>query len=277
MFATGLIVFRETLEAALFVGIVAAATRTLAGRSAWLGAGVAAGVIGALALATAMGQVSAWADGLGQEVVNAVVISLALLMLSWHCVWVSTHAHEMVANAKQLASDTVNGSGTLWALSVAVALSVLREGAETVLFVAGLISGSQESRASLLMGAASGLFAGVLVGWGIYSGLARIQSHKLFAVTQVLVLLLAGSLASQLARIVSQAGWLSMGAEPLWDGSAWLSNDSAVGTVLHALVGYDARPSGLQLASYVVVVAGIAWASHLMQRRLVRQRATRST
>ena len=36
MFATGLIVFRETLEAALFVSIIAAATRGLALRSLWL-------------------------------------------------------------------------------------------------------------------------------------------------------------------------------------------------------------------------------------------------
>lgn len=41
MFTTALIVFRESLEAALFIGIVAAATRGVAGRTRWLGAGVA--------------------------------------------------------------------------------------------------------------------------------------------------------------------------------------------------------------------------------------------
>ena len=36
MLAIALIVFRETLEAALFIGIVAAATRGVPGRSRWL-------------------------------------------------------------------------------------------------------------------------------------------------------------------------------------------------------------------------------------------------
>ena len=66
MFGSAVIVFRETLEAALFVGIVAAATRGLAGRANWLAGGVFAGVIGALALAAGADKVSALADGIVQ-------------------------------------------------------------------------------------------------------------------------------------------------------------------------------------------------------------------
>ena len=40
MLAAAIIVFREVLEAALLVGIVAAATRTVPGRGRWLGAGI---------------------------------------------------------------------------------------------------------------------------------------------------------------------------------------------------------------------------------------------
>ena len=47
MLATAVIVFREVLEAALIVGIVAAATRSVPGRSAWLAGGVLAGLVGA--------------------------------------------------------------------------------------------------------------------------------------------------------------------------------------------------------------------------------------
>ena len=47
MFAAALIVFRKSLEAALFVGIVAAATRELQGRARWLASGVFVGVLGA--------------------------------------------------------------------------------------------------------------------------------------------------------------------------------------------------------------------------------------
>jgi high-affinity iron transporter len=102
MFAAALIVFRESLEAALFVGIVAAATRQLAGRGRWLSAGVGIGVIGALVLALMAQQVSGWFDGLGQDIVNIGVLSLALTMRLWHCIWVAAHSKEMASDARNL-------------------------------------------------------------------------------------------------------------------------------------------------------------------------------
>ena len=138
MIAAALIVFRESLEAALFVGIIAAATRGLSGRTTWLVGGVVAGILGAAALAAGADQIGAWADGIGQDLVNAVILGVALLMLAWHCIWVSTHGQEMTRDARSLGSSVREGRRTPRALIVAVALAVLREGAETVLFVTGL-------------------------------------------------------------------------------------------------------------------------------------------
>ena len=145
MFATALIVFRESLEAALFVGIVAAATRGVPGRLRWLSGGVTAGMLGALLLAAGAGRISAMADGLGQDFVNATILSVALAMLAWHCIWVSTHGREMSIEARRLGASVSDGARRPWALMTAVALAVLREGAETVLFVSGLTTGVQET------------------------------------------------------------------------------------------------------------------------------------
>ncbi|MEY8877601.1 MAG: FTR1 family protein, partial [Leptothrix sp. (in: b-proteobacteria)] len=142
MFAAALVVFRESLEAALFVGIVAAATRGLAGRARWLGAGIGVGVLGAVALALLAQSLSGWLDGLGQDVVNIGVLTLALAMLLWHCIWVSTHSRQMVREARQLGQSVQDGRRAPWALFAAVALAVLREGAETVLFVSGSLTGA---------------------------------------------------------------------------------------------------------------------------------------
>ena len=51
MFGSAIIVFRETLEAALLIGIIAAATRGLTGRNLWLAVGVGAGLAGSLVVA----------------------------------------------------------------------------------------------------------------------------------------------------------------------------------------------------------------------------------
>ncbi len=261
MFATGLIVFRETLEAALFVGIVTAATRGLALRSRWIAGGVGAGLLGALLLAAGMERVSVWADGIGQDFVNLAIISLALLMLAWHCIWISTHARDMTRTAARLGSSALDGSRNLWALSLAVGLSVLREGAETVLFVAGFMTGTESAPMTMLTGATAGLLAGVLVGVLLYLGLAHIRTRHLFSVTNTLMLVLAGSLASQLAKALIQAGLVERWSAPVWDLSALLSNDSGAGMFLHALMGYDARPAGLQLLFYACAMALIWWAA----------------
>ncbi|MEP7058290.1 MAG: FTR1 family protein [Caldimonas sp.] len=267
MFAASLIVFRETLEAALFVGIIAAATKQLPGRTRWLGAGVAIGAAGAVALALAAERISGWYDGIGQDLLNIGILATAVVMLVWHCVWVSTHGREMAANARTLGASVGKGRRKPWALLIAVALAVLREGAETVLFVAGSITSSGGlAPASMLLACVLGLGAGALLGLLLYRGLARIPVQRLFQTTNVLIALLAASIASQLAKALIQAGLVERWSVPLWDSSAWLAPDSALGALLHALVGYDARPAGAQLVSYLAVLALISVGTRLVLR-----------
>jgi high-affinity iron transporter len=267
MFATILIVFRESLEAALLVGVVAAATRGLAGRGRWLGAGVVTGFLGAVVLALLAGQLSGWLDGLGQDVVNIGVLSLALAMLLWHCVWVSAHTKEMVSDAKRLGRSVQEGQRTPWALLAVVSLAVLREGAETVLFVSGSLTGADTQPGAVLLAGAAGIGLGALVGAIIYAGLTRIPTRHVFSVTNVFIALLAASLGSQLVKALSQAGLLESWTTPVWNSSPLLAQDSAFGTFLHALVGYDARPSAAQLFAYLAVLSFIYVGTRLMSPR----------
>jgi high-affinity iron transporter len=195
---------------------------------------------------------------------------LPLLMLAWHCIWVSPNARQMVLDARRLGAAATLGERSLWAVAVAVALSVLREGAETVLFVAGVMSSPNTSEATLFTGAALGLGLGSLVGWLIYAGLGTIKPRYLFSVTNVLILLLAGSLASQLAKTANQADWLSVFSGPAWDVSWLISNDSALGMVLHGLLGFDANPTHMQLISCLGTTALIWLAAKCVQQRSAR-------
>jgi high-affinity iron transporter len=266
MFAAALIVFRESLEAALFVGIVAAATRGLAGRGSWLSGGVVIGVIGALILAALAPHVSGLFDGLGQDVINIAVLSVALSMLLWHCIWVATHSKEMAMDAQRLGRAVQGGERKPWALLTAVALAVLREGAETVLFVGGAITGGNTTSGEVAMAVVIGVGLGAALGFVIFAGLSRVPTKNIFAVTNVLIAILAGSIASQLVKSLAQAGFLESWSAPVWDTSRLLSPDSALGTLLHALVGYDATPSAAQLASYLAVLALIYAGTKFLRR-----------
>ena len=157
MFGSALIIFRETLEAALVIGIIAAATRGVSGRTLWLIIGVTCGVIGSFILATLTDTIADFAEGTGQELFNAAVLATAVLMIAWHNIWMSTHGAELARDAKRIGSEVKDGQRELSAIAILVALTVLREGAESVLFLHGMATGSETSLMSMLTGGALGL------------------------------------------------------------------------------------------------------------------------
>ena len=75
------------------------------------------------------------ADGIGQELFNAAILGVAVLMLAWHNIWMASHGKELAGEAKQVGADIRGGRREMSALAVVVALAVLREGSETVLFL----------------------------------------------------------------------------------------------------------------------------------------------
>lgn len=265
MFATAVIVFREVLEAALLIGIVAAATRAVPGRNRWLAAGIAAGLAGAGLVALGTDRIAMMASGIGQELVNAAVLGIAVLMLAWHNLWMSSHGAELAANARSVGNEIRDGRQECSVLMIVVGLAVLREGSETVLFLYGIAVSEGGASWPMLTGGLVGIIAGIAAGYTLYAGLLRIPLRWFFAATGVLVLFLAAGMASQAARFLIQADLLPSLAAPLWDTSGLLPQTSIVGTLLHSLVGYEARPAGMQIVFYLLVLvaigAGMKWAN----------------
>ena len=95
------------------------------------------------------------------------------------------------------------------------------------------------------------MVAGALVGLLSYAGLLRIPLHHFFTVTSWLLLLLSAGLAAQAASFLNQAGLLPALGMGIWNTSRILDQHSIAGQLLHILVGYIARPSGIELVFYV--------------------------
>src|SRR4051812_46377588 len=171
MFGTALVVFRETLEAALIVGIIAAATRGIPGRGRWIAGGLAAGIVGSLLVAGGAEALSKVAEGMGQEVFNASILGVAVVMLAWHNIWMSSHGRELAVNAKQIGGAIREGSKEMSVLLVVIAVAVLREGSETVLFLYGISASPENSAALMALGGAIGLVGGIAVGALLFAGL----------------------------------------------------------------------------------------------------------
>ncbi|HIJ61096.1 MAG TPA: hypothetical protein HPQ04_00240, partial [Rhodospirillaceae bacterium] len=181
---------------------------------------------------------------------------LAVGMLGWHNVWMGRHAAELVAEITAVGRAVAAGERPITAMALAVGLAVLREGSEVVLFLFGIADGGSDA-ITMLAGGLMGLVAGAVLGYALYRGLVRLSMRRLFAITGGMILLLSAGLAAQGAKFLAQAGYLPDLGATLWDSSAFLSDESLAGRVIHGLTGYTARPSGIQLLFYVVTLVVI--------------------
>ncbi|HUR39633.1 MAG TPA: FTR1 family protein [Verrucomicrobiae bacterium] len=267
MLGAALIVFREVLEAALVIGIACAATRGMAGRNRWIVGGVAAGAAGATLVAAFAGAIASAAEGMGQEIFNAGVLLAAVGMLGWHNVWMARHGRELAQQMSVLGRSVQSGARPLYALGAVIALAVLREGSEIVLFLHGLAAGGS-SGASILAGGGVGLAGGGALGVVLYLGLLRVPMKHFFMVTSWMILLLAAGMASQAAGFLIQADYLPALGERLWDSSHFIAADSLAGEVLRTLIGYDAHPAGMQLLFYLSTLTIIGVSMKLFGRPL---------
>lgn len=262
-----IIVFREVLEAGLVVGVVLAATRGVSGRSWWIAAGVAAGVAATAVIAGLAGEMSTLVHGSGRKVFNAAILALAVVMLGWTVVWMSVHGRQMAADLKKVGKDVAEGRKPLAALAVVVCVAVLREGVEVVLFLYGMVAGGEVTALDVVIGGALGILGGAAVAGVLYLGLAAIPIKHVFKVIAILISLLAAGLAAQSVGLLQSAGYLPFLSAEAWDTSHILRQGSILGRILHTLVGYLARPTGLELVAYAATLLAIFLSMTLVERR----------
>jgi high-affinity iron transporter len=248
-----IIVFREVIEAGLIVGIVLAATRGVAGRGRWVSIGVGAGVLGAAIVAMFAGAISQAFEGSGQELFNASVLGIAVVMLMWHNAWMARHGREIAAAMRNVGMAVSEGARPLTALAIVVGLAVLREGSEVVLFLYGIFA-SGTSGMSLFVGGILGVAAGAAFTGLTYFGLLAIPTRYIFSVTSWLIALLAAGMAAQSVQFLNNAGFVEVLGRTVWDTSWLLSESSILGRMLHALIGYTERPTELQLVVYIAIL-----------------------
>jgi high-affinity iron transporter len=248
-----IIVFREVFEAGLIIGIVLAVTRTVPHRNRWIGGGVLVGVLAACVVAIFAGALSNLFSGMGQELFNAAILCVAVVMLTWHNVWMARHGSELAGELRSAGQAVVEGSKSLLALAVVVGVAVLREGSEVVLFLYGVIAGGDSSW-DVALGGFAGLALGVATCLLTYFGLVRIPVRALFATTTVLIALLAAGMAAQAAAFLEKANWLTAMDTIVWDSGWLLSDSSFLGRALHTLIGYTDQPTAMQLTVYLAIL-----------------------
>ncbi len=245
MIAELVITFRETLEAALVVGIVLAYLHKTGSaryeKHVWLGvgAGIVASLIGA-ALFPAIESV------VPEQVFGGSIMLIAAVMVTWMILWMLKSRH--VRQELEEKVKTELGEKHSLGLVALVFLSVFREGMETVLFLgAAAFAGKSLS----MIGALAGIALAVFLAFLLFETTTKINLKVFFNVTSVILVLFAAGLVANAIGEFQEVGFIARQG-PLWDTGAILGDDSPAGTVLHALFGYAAKPTPLMAGAYAL-------------------------
>ncbi len=198
---------------------------------------------------------------MGQEVVNAflqlvLTASFALYTVVLLCIRQSVSAGS--------GKDTCVRIYTL-AASCIIAIAIMREGAEILLYIGGFFKNSDELGA-VLVGSSIGLGIGFSIGIILYFALISVPRSWHLKVILILLAFFAGNMSSQSALLLTQADWIPAGPM-LWDTSRILSESSITGRLLYAVLGYEATPSAAQCLGYLFGMLLVAAAVYTVMQK----------
>lgn len=236
-----IIVLREVLEATLLICMLMASSTAMGQRFRWMLVALLLGVGGATLYALRLEQISMSFDGFGQEIVNSsLLIGIALVLT----------AHNFLAVFQLRNLSTPLHYLPLALLSIAaVGMAITREGAEIYLYVYsyGVLAGNITP---VFSGGAIGLGIGLSVGTFFYYGLKSLPRQQRLLSCVFIALVLAAGMMGESATYLAQADIIPA-QEALWDSSGLLAENSLFGELLHAAIGYEARPTAAQLVLYL--------------------------
>lgn len=273
MLASFLLSLREGLEAALIIGIVLGVLLKLKReelkRHVWAGAGFAA--LASLLVALVLNLLGMEFEGRGEEIFEGVAMLLAAGVLTWMIFWMHNSAGNLKQEIETQTRDAVQGKGGR-ALFILAFLAVFREGVELALFLLAVQQTS--SPLQTLSGALVGLAGAAVLGWFLFNSTRRLNLRSFFRVTNVLLIIFAAGLVAYGVHEFNEAGIIPSVIEHVWDINHILNENSLVGLLLKALVGYNGNPSLTEVIAYLVYIGSIV--TYMLTRKQTLATATTS-
>ena len=247
MFASFVITFREVLEAALVVIVVLAYFKKT-GQSGYfrdVGYGIAAGLGLSVLVAVIFGLTASGFHGDAEKIFEGVMMLGAAVLITWMVVWMMFQKN--IAGELEAKVGRAVGGGHAWGVVALVAVAILREGVETVIF----LQAASYSGGANFTGAVGGAVIAVATGYLLFMGSKRMKIKLFFQVSSAILILFAGGLISHALLEFQQAGLISPVVDHLYDISWFVHKKSAIGTVLNTLFGYTGRPSLVEMGGYL--------------------------
>ena len=271
MLETFVIGLREGVEASLIIGIVAAFLRQQGGRATLraMWAGVIAAVGLCLGVAIALQIVRASLPEHEQDVLETIVTTAAVGMVTFMIVWMRRHAHQMAGQLRTSAGNAL-ARGSAWALVAMAFFAVLREGLETAVFLLAAFQSSTDP-VTASAGAVLGIGVAVVIGWGIYRGGVHLNMARFFRATAAVLVLVAGGLVAMALHTAHEVGWVTIGQAQALDLTWLVQPETVLSSLITGMLGLQPRPTVMETIGWVVysvpVLVYVLWPSGRRPRR----------
>jgi high-affinity iron transporter len=263
LFPSFLIAFRESLEAALIIVIMAVYVRKIRkenlNRYLYLGTGFA--IVLSVVLGAFIQVVYGGLSGVSAEVFEGAASLIATVVLTYMIFWMARNAQKIKGELQQKI-DVAITKEQVFGIATLAFIAVFREGLETVLFLtATFFLDPGGAMIGVLIGFMIVIVLAVLLMRGVY----QLDIRKFFKYTSVILIIFAAGLLGYGVHELIEAGegaGLGFGilGEKAFDINPPVSADGsypllhengAVGSILKALVGYDGNPEWLRIIVYI--------------------------
>lgn len=275
---TFIVTLREGVEAALVVGIVLAYLNK-ANRSNlnnWVYGGIGSGVVASVLV----GVVFVWILGLLEAsnqpyapivkpFLEGVFGVVAIVLLSWMLIWMTQQAKSLKGEVEREINTALQQNAG-WGIFTLIFFAVLREGFETVVFVAAKF---QQGWIPAL-GAVGGLLGAIAIGISLFKLGVKINLRQFFQIMGVFLLLIVSGLVIsalahfdisflRLAQLNPQYSSICVYHDRfaethscflgslVWNTSSVLPDRQFPGIILHTLFGYVDRLYVVEAIAYV--------------------------
>lgn len=259
MLSSYILALREGLEAALIIGIVMSVLRKMdlqrLNSAVWIG--VLSAIMISVLAALGLNWIGAEFEGKGEQLFEGITMFLAAGILTWMVFWMRNQSIVLKQKIESSVRQAAVGQGQK-ALFLLAFLAVVREGIELALFLLAIrltINPFQE-----FLGVGLGISSAALIGWAVFASTRKLSLTRFFQATNVLLALFAAGLVGLAMHEFNELGWIPGIVEHVWNLNSFLPDQSTLGQLLKALVGYNSSPSLSQVFGYFGyfgVLAGI--------------------
>ena len=262
-----LITSRETLEAALVVGVVMAyLTKTNNNQyKKTVYYGIFFGILLSVLSAVAFTLFAEGFEGSAEQIFEGFTMLFASILLTTMILWmmkqrnISKNIENKVASHIEKALYSKTYAYGLFALIV---VAVLREGVETVLFFGALNYSSGIS----FIGATLGILTAIGIGYLFFVGSRKINLKKFFTITSILLILISAGLVARGIHELQEAALVPTAVEHIWNTNNILNENGILGSFLKGLFGYNGSPSLLEVLFYFAYLMGIFYFYHRIDK-----------